>query len=263
MVVHRLPSMLRFQWQCHERHSLETTGQRPANLIHPRSHCPHCSAVIKARHNIPLISYAILRAKCAACQHPISIRYPIVELLTAMITIYAGFTFGPSIALPFSLLYCWLMITLCFIDIKTQLLPDNLTLPLLWLGIMANYSALFTTLESAVLGAILGYLFFWSIYQIHRLLTGKQGMGYGDFKLIAAIGAWVGWELLPMVIFLSSIGGLLFGLVAILLKHYHYNSPIPFGPFLTGAGLITLFGGDTSFYRYYQIIDFIQSSMWY
>ena len=169
-----------------------------------------------------------------------------------MMTIHAGFVFGLNITLVFALLFCWLLITLFFIDMETQLLPDNLTLPLLWLGILANYFSLFTTLESAVLGAIFGYLCFWLIYQTHRIITGKQGMGYGDFKLLAAIGAWTGWELLPMVILLSSITGLLFALTTIVLRRTQPDSPIAFGPFLACAGWATLVWGNPLLYHYYQ-----------
>ncbi|NKB61630.1 MAG: prepilin peptidase [Gammaproteobacteria bacterium] len=245
VVIHRLPIMIRYQQHsyCYGLLDLDEEEKPPCNLIWPRSNCPHCSTPVNPRHNIPVISYVWLVGKCHSCEKKISIRYPLIECITAAMTLHAGFVFGPTVALLFALVFCWFLISLCFIDIETQLLPDNLTLPLLWIGLIANYSSLFNTLESAVLGAVFGYCSLWLIYHIHRLITGKPSMGYGDFKLLAALGAWTGWELLPMIILLSSISGILFGLIKILLKHNQPRTPIAFGPFLAGAGWATLFWG--------------------
>ena len=246
VVIHRLPAMLEYQWHCHCQEALggHVSSSPPDNLMRPRSRCTHCGSQVKAQNMVPLVSYFLLKGKCASCGQAISLRYAVVEWVSFGLSLYAVYVFGPSIALVFSLVFCWLLVALFFIDMETQLLPDCLTLPLLWMGVLANYFALFTSLESSVLGAILGYLVFWLIYQIHHLTTGKQGMGRGDFKLLGAVGAWVGWELLPFVILAASVCGTLFALSGILLKKYSAHSPIAFGPFLAGAGCWALFWGD-------------------
>jgi leader peptidase (prepilin peptidase)/N-methyltransferase len=213
------------------------------NLIVPRSCCPNCGATITALQNIPVISYLVLKGKCGNCKTPISIRYPTVELITGLLTGYLASHFGFGSAALLAILFLWALIALTFIDFDTQLLPDDITLPLLWIGLLANINGIFADLPSAVIGAVAGYLSLWSVYWIFKLLTGKEGMGYGDFKLLAAIGAWLGWQMLPIVILLSAGVGAIVGISLIVLARHGRNVPIPFGPYLAVAGLVAMLWG--------------------
>ncbi len=255
VVIHRLPQMMQREWaaQCAEL----TGGGQPEldrfNLATPRSRCPHCGHPISALENIPILSWMILRGRCRSCQAPISMRYPLIEALTGLLSAYAGWEFGFTLASAGALLFIWAMIALTFIDFDTQLLPDDITLPLLWAGLIFNLGLVFTTLQSAVLGAIAGYLALWSVYWGFKLTTGKEGMGYGDFKLLAAIGAWLGWQMLPLTILLSSLVGAVVGISLIAFTRHGRDVPIPFGPYLATAGIIALFWGKPLTQLYLQI----------
>jgi leader peptidase (prepilin peptidase)/N-methyltransferase len=209
----------------------------------PRSRCPQCDAQISAWQNIPVFSWLALRGRCAACNSRISARYPAVEVLTALLSLTVVAVFGYTWDAMFALFFSWLLITMALIDFDTRLLPDNLTLPLLWLGLLFNLRGGFVDLQSAVIGAAVGYLILWSIYWVFKLLTGKDGMGYGDFKLLAALGAWLGWQALPMVILISSVVGILLGGTVLLIRKS--REPIPFGPFLAIAGWVCLVRRDS------------------
>jgi leader peptidase (prepilin peptidase)/N-methyltransferase len=226
----------------------ELTGTEPAdkyNLMIPNSACPSCSSEIKWYQNIPLISYLlIIRGKCANCKEPISKRYPFVELLSAAISIPIVYSYGVNEITLYALVFSWVLIALTFIDLDHFLLPDKLTLPLLWLGLLLNINNTFTSLESAVYGAVAGYLSLWSIYWIFKLVTGKEGMGYGDFKLLAALGAWMGITALPLIILLSSVSGIIIALVLAVVYKKPLDKPIPFGPYLTIAGFFALLYGE-------------------
>ncbi|MGL1832937.1 prepilin peptidase [Rhodocyclaceae bacterium SMB388] len=246
VVIHRLPRMMEREW---EAQAAEIRGEEAApaerfNLATPRSRCPHCGHLITALENIPLVSYIILRGRCGHCGASISRRYPVVELLTAVLSGYAAWHFGIGLATAGALVFIWAMIALSFIDLDTQLLPDQITLPLLWLGLAFNLTGTYTDLSSAVIGAMAGYLALWSVYWLFKLATGKEGMGYGDFKLLGAIGAWLGWQILPLTILLSSLVGAIVGISLIALARHKRNVPIPFGPYLAAAGVIALFWGD-------------------
>src|SRR6202162_5626058 len=205
VVIHRLPRMMEAQWhaECASLEGREPPASEPYNLWTPRSRCPACAAAITALQNVPVASWLALRGRCAACGAPISARYPAVELLAAALAVLVAWRFGYSAALAFGVVYVWAMLALTFIDFDTQLLPDDITLPLLWLGLVANVFGTFTDLRSAVLGVVLGYGILWAVYWAFRLIAKKEGMGYGDFKLLAAIGAWTGWQVLPVVILLA------------------------------------------------------------
>ena len=209
----------------------------------PRSRCPSCGHGITALENIPVVSWLVLRGKCSACSAPISVRYPAVEIAAGLVAGYAAWRYGFSLAGIGAMTFCWVMITLTFIDLDTQLLPDDLTLLLLWGGLALNLGATFAPLSSAVIGAIAGYLSLWSVYWAFKFATGKEGMGFGDFKLLAAIGAWLGWQALPLVILLSSIVGAVAGISLMIFTKHGRDNPIPFGPYLATAGLIALFWG--------------------
>ena len=209
----------------------------------PASRCPHCGTPIKPWQNLPLLSYVLLRGRCGHCKARISVRYPVVELLGGLFGAYAALHFGPSLQAVGAMVFCWATLALCFIDLDTQLLPDSITLPLLWLGLLINLGATFVDLPSAVVGAVAGYLTLWSVYWLFKLATGKEGMGYGDFKLLAAIGAWLGWRQLPLIILASAAIGALVGIGLIVLARHGRNTPIPFGPYLGGAGIVALFWG--------------------
>lgn len=247
VVIHRLPRMMEREWQ---HQCAEMRGESPLtverfNLATPRSRCPHCGHAIRAIENLPLISYfLVLRGKCAGCAAPISLRYPLVEALTAVLSAYAIWHFGPTLQGLGALFLIWALIALTFIDYDTQLLPDSITLPLLWLGLVFNLWQTYTSLDAAVVGAMAGYLALWSVFWMFKLATGKEGMGYGDFKLLAALGAWLGWQTLPAIILLSSLVGALVGIALIVLTRRGRNVPIPFGPYLAAAGLIALFWGQ-------------------
>ncbi|WP_323058845.1 prepilin peptidase [Aeromonas hydrophila] len=249
VVIHRLPIMLEREWQAEYLgyFNPETQPQQEEhyNLMVPRSACPHCGHAITAMENIPLLSWLWLKGRCRECQAPISARYPLVELLTALLSLVVAATFAPGWGLLAALLLTWVLLALTFIDLDKMLLPDQLTLPLLWGGLLFNLTGGFAPLADAVIGAMAGYLVLWSLYWAFKLLTGKEGMGYGDFKLLAALGAWLGWQALPIVLLLSSLVGAFIGIGLILLRNHHQNKPIPFGPYLAIAGWIALLWGDT------------------
>jgi leader peptidase (prepilin peptidase)/N-methyltransferase len=242
VVIHRLPKMMEAQWaqDFADYRDEPAPDEVPLSLAYPGSQCPHCNANIKAWQNIPVVSYALLRGRCASCEAPISIRYPLVEMVTALLWVICGLTFGVSSALAGALLLTAVLIALTAIDLDLQLLPDSLTLPLLWVGLLINMTGTFTSLESALLGAVFGYLSLWSVYWLFKIITGKEGMGYGDFKLLAALGAWLGLAALPTIVLLSSLVGATLGLTLILTGQQTRETPMPFGPFLAGAGLIHL-----------------------
>nr|QWL75236.1 prepilin peptidase [Aeromonas hydrophila] len=249
VVIHRLPIMLEREWQAEylgyfNPEALPQQEER-YNLMMPRSACPHCGHAITAMENIPLLSWLWLKGRCRECQAPISARYPLVELLTALLSLVVAATFPPGWGLLAALLLTWVLVALTFIDLDKMLLPDQLTLPLLWGGLLFNLAGGFAPLADAVIGAMTGYLVLWSLYWAFKLLTGKEGMGYGDFKLLAALGAWLGWQALPIVLLLSSLVGAFIGIGLILLRNHHQNKPIPFGPYLAIAGWIALLWGDT------------------
>jgi leader peptidase (prepilin peptidase) / N-methyltransferase len=256
VVIHRLPLMLERQWraQC-----AEITGQpapppaaEPYNLVRPRSRCPSCSAQIRAMHNIPVLSYLALRGRCAACNAPISIRYPLVELGTAIVTGVVAWHFGFGWQAALALVFSWYLIAMTGIDVDRQLLPDVLTLPLMWLGLLASLCPAvgMATPRDALIGAAAGYLVLWGVFQAFRLVTGKEGMGYGDFKLFAAIGAWLGWQMLPLVLLLSAVVGAAVGIALIAARRHGRGVPIPFGPYLAGAGWIAMLWGLPIIERY-------------
>lgn len=245
VVIHRLPRMMEHDWQtqCAElRNEAIEPGER-LNLATPRSRCPACGHQISALENIPVISYLWLRGRCAGCRQAISTRYPLIEAFTGLLSAYLAWHFGLSWQAAGALCLAWALIALAFIDFDTQLLPDSITLPLLWLGLFFNLFGAFADLRSAVVGAMAGYLSLWSVYWLFKLATGKEGMGYGDFKLLAALGAWLGWQMLPAIILLSSLVGAAVGIGLILLARHGRNVPIPFGPYLAAAGLIALLWG--------------------
>ena len=248
VVIHRIPVMLERQWksECQELLSPDTNTPilQKYNLCVPRSHCPACNHQVKAIENIPIISYLFLKGKCSNCGTKISVQYPLVEFLTAILTIIVVWKFGFSWQSLGGVLLTWFLIALSGIDLKTHLLPDNLTLPLLWLGIIFNIFTTYTDLTSSVLGAIFGYLSLWSVFHLFILITGKEGMGYGDFKLLAALGAWLGWQSLPLIILLSSAVGAIFGISMIVIKLQERSQPIPFGPYLAVAGWIAMLYGN-------------------
>ncbi|TDJ63074.1 MAG: prepilin peptidase [Proteobacteria bacterium] len=257
VVIHRLPVMLERTWlrQCQEMSGAETSAadaEETYNLITPRSRCPHCNHNITALQNIPVISFLWLKGKCVACGHPISWRYPIVELLTAILSMVVIWHLGITFAGGAALLFTWMLIALAVIDFDHQILPDNLTLPLIWIGLLVNLypNPAFAPLTSAVIGAVAGYLSLWSVFHIFKLITGKEGMGYGDFKLFAAFGAWLGWQNLPLIVLLASLVGAIVGGALILVLGRDRQLPIPFGPFLCAAGWIALLWGNdlTRFY---------------
>lgn len=245
VVIHRLPIMM--QRESDDYVAQESGKPLPHldryNLTVPRSACPHCGHRITALENIPVLSYLILRGKCAGCNAHISLRYPAIELLTGVLSAILIWHFGTGMAGLATLLFAYLLIAMTFIDADTQLLPDDLTLPLLWCGLLINLNGTFVPLKDAVIGAAAGYLSLWSIYWLFKLTTGKEGMGYGDFKLLAALGAWLGWVMLPIIILLSSLVGALVGIALIVFAKHGRNNPIPFGPYLAAAGVITLLFG--------------------
>lgn len=246
VVILRLPRLLEHDWhcQCQELLSLPAdTDKKPPGIVFDRSRCPHCGHEIKPYENIPLLSFLALRGRCSACKTRISWRYPVVELATAIMFVITLWHFGATLQGLCALALTAVLIALTGIDTDTQLLPDNITLPLVWAGLLANYFGLYTDLASSVLGAILGYLILWSIYHLFRLLTGKEGMGYGDFKLLAALGAWMGWQFLPLMVLMSSVVGAVLGLVLLGSGKLQRDKPMPFGPFIAAAGWITLIWG--------------------
>jgi len=251
VVVYRLPLMMEATWnrECREFLKLDQGEQgaaapQPFNLMVPRSACPSCKSLITAWQNIPVISWLLLRGKCGNCKHPISAEYPIVELLTAVLSLAVAMKFGASIQLIFALLFTWALISMALIDFHTTLLPDSITLPLLWLGLLISLVPVFVTAPDAIVGAAAGYMVLWLVFQTFKLITGKEGMGFGDFKLLAALGAWLGWAKLPLIILLSSLTGAIIGIMMMSLFKHKRNEPIPFGPYLAIAGWIALMWGD-------------------
>ena len=240
VVIYRLPLMMEREWriQCCELMEIQDEPvDTELTLVTPRSRCPHCAKPIRAWENIPIISYLILKGKCSQCHNKISIRYPLIELLTGLLTAYVAVRFGYSLHTLFAVLLTWALICLSFIDFDKQLLPDDITLPFMWLGLACNlFFGLFTNIYSSLLGAMLGYSVLWLVFKSFKLVTGKEGMGYGDFKLLALFGAWLGWEILPYIIIASSIAGALVGIGLIIFLSRDKNLPIPFGPYIAIAG---------------------------
>jgi leader peptidase (prepilin peptidase)/N-methyltransferase len=247
VVIYRLPLMIERDWQqqCRE---LDGNGEPaelpPFNLNSPDSHCPQCKHRISPLENIPIISYLVLGGKCSECGAAISLRYPLVEITTGILSVIVAWYFGVSWQALGALVLTWALIALSLIDYDVQLLPDSITLPFIWLGLMLSLMGVFTDPHSAIVGAVAGYLVLWSVYQIFKRLTGKEGMGYGDFKLLALFGAWLGWQFLPQIILLSSLVGAVIGMTLILLRGRDRNIPIPFGPYLAIAGWISLLWGN-------------------
>ena len=246
VVIHRLPQMMERGWQaqCRDYLGESAVEQESFTLAKPASHCPHCGHKIRYYENIPVLSYLWLRGKCASCQQAISVRYPLIELLTAVMSAVIAWHFGFGWQAGAALLLTWALIALSMIDADHQLLPDSITLPFLWLGLTLSLFPVFADMRSSLIGAIAGYLSLWTVYQLFKLLTGKEGMGYGDFKLLALLGAWLGWQSLPMIILLSSAVGAVLGGAMIAIQGRDRAQPIPFGPYLAIAGWIALMWGD-------------------
>jgi len=247
VVILRIPPLLEFDWRCQCRELLELEGsddKRPPGIVISRSMCPKCGHGIRAHENIPLVSWLLLRGKCSACKARISFRYFLVELLTAVLFLITIWHFGLGIQGATALLLTAFLIAMAGIDIDHQLLPDNMTIPLMWAGILLSFWSIHTDLASSVAGAIAGYLALWLVYHVFRLTTGKEGMGYGDFKLLAALGAWMGWQMLLMIVLISSVVGVVVGLILMGTGRLKREKPMPFGPFIASAGWIALIWGD-------------------
>jgi len=265
VVIYRVPVMMQLEWleNCRdfikemfgklpkelEAHP-ESLPKPPFNIAKPDSTCPHCGHKIRWYENIPLASYVALKGKCSSCKNTISLRYPIIELVTALLSGFAAWTFGFGWETAAALAFTWALICLTMIDFDHKLLPDQITLPLMWLGLLLNMQGMFASLEDAVIGAVAGYMCLWSLYWAFKLLTGKEGMGYGDFKLLAALGAWMGWQYLLLILVLSSMVGAVVGISLIVIKGRDKNIPIPFGPYLAAAGWIAFFWGETILRQY-------------
>ncbi len=263
VVIYRLPIMLERDWksQCSEllERDPETSEPERFNLFFPASHCPSCNNPVRAWQNIPLISYIVLGGKCSVCGTAIGLRYPLVELSTAVLSAAVAFQFGFGITTYAALVLTWALIVLTVIDLDRQLLPDNITLPLMWLGLllslvdMRSGLPLFADTSSSLIGAVTGYLGLWFVFQLFKLLTGKEGMGYGDFKLAAALGAWLGWQMLPLIVVLSAFVGAVVGILMIVSGRQGRDKPLPFGPFLAGAAWIALLWGDAIVAHYFRL----------
>ena len=256
VVIYRLPVMMERSWarECKE-HSAGPVGtdeQQPFNLLTPASRCPQCNHRVTAAENIPVISYLFLQGRCSDCGAAISMRYPTVELTTAILSVITALHFGYSMQTLAALGFTWALIPLFLIDFDHQILPDSITLPLLWSGLLLSLFNLFVDSHTSIIGAVAGYLSLWTIFHVFKLLTGKEGMGYGDFKLLGALGAWVGWQSLPVVILFSSVVGAVIGITLILFKGRDHSQPMPFGPFLAAAGWITLLWGNDIIRLYLQ-----------
>ena len=248
VVIYRLPLMMEEEWreQCTEFLELESAKEETTfNIATPASSCPKCNHKIRAWENIPVISYLLLKGKCASCKTHISAEYPLVESITAILSVIIAYHYGVSWQTVSALFFTWALISLTMIDFHKQLLPDNIVFPLLWSGILINMSNTFVDLESSVTGAMAGYLVLWLVYHLFKVMTGKEGMGYGDFKLLAALGAWMGWKMLPLIILLSSFVGAAIGIAMIIFARHDKNVPIPFGPYLAIAGWIALLWGES------------------
>ena len=249
VVIYRVPIMLHRSWTRDCKEHLEPGTQDTEvtdtyNLLTPTSRCPKCDHRISALENIPVLSYLLLKGRCSGCNTKIPVRYPVVEISTAILSVITALHFGYSLQTLAALAFTWTMIPLFLIDFDTQLLPDTITLPLLWAGLILSLFNLFVDSQTSIIGAVAGYLSLWTIYQLFKLVTGKEGMGFGDFKLLAAIGAWLGWQVLPVVILFSSVVGAVIGITLILFKGRDHNLPMPYGPFLAAAGWITLLWGN-------------------
>ena len=261
VVAYRLPLMMERDWkkECREYLELEPPEVdeklSAMNLATPTSACPHCGHKLRFWENIPVLSYLFLRAKCSSCGTSISIQYPVVELLTGIASLIVAHTFGVTAQTLAALGFTWVLIALTLIDLKKQLLPDSMTLPLLWLGIFFSFYEIFTDLKSSIIGAMAGYLILWSVYQLFKLLTKKEGMGFGDFKLLAALGAWLGFSYLPQIILMSSVVGSVVGISMLIIGKTKQQQPIPFGPYLAVAGWIALLWGETINTTYLSFIS--------
>ncbi|WP_455913828.1 prepilin peptidase [Pseudomonas syringae] len=259
VVVYRLPKMMIRDWKIQSREMLDLPAEPPTenfNLILPHSRCPHCSHRIRAWENIPVVSYLFLGGKCSQCKASISKRYPLVELACGLLSAFIAWHFGFGWQAAAMLVLTWGLLSMSLIDADHQLLPDAIVLPLLWLGLIVNAFGLFTSLTDALWGAVAGYLVLWCVFWLFKLITGKEGMGYGDFKLLAMLGAWGGWQILPLTILLSSIVGAVLGLILLRLRNVETSTPIPFGPYLALAGWIALLWGDQITTSYLQIAGF-------
>ncbi|CDF86067.1 Type 4 prepilin-like proteins leader peptide-processing enzyme [Pseudomonas knackmussii B13] len=259
VVIHRLPKMLQLDWEQQARDTLalpHPEKRETYNLILPNSHCPHCDHEIRPWENIPVVSYLALRGKCSSCKAPISARYPLIEVATALLSAFVAWHFGFTWQAGAMLLLSWGLLAMSMIDVDHQLLPDALVLPLLWLGLIVNAFGLFTSLSDALWGAVFGYLSLWTVFWVFKLVTGKEGMGYGDFKLLAMLGAWGGWQVLPLTILLSSLVGAVLGVIMLRLRNAESGTPIPFGPYLAIAGWIALLWGDQITTSYLQFAGF-------
>ncbi|MCK5521507.1 MAG: prepilin peptidase [Thiomargarita sp.] len=253
VVIYRLPIMMEREWRKQCAELLNVSVQTPSetlNLNQPRSHCPHCGHQIKVLENIPILSYIWQWGKCTACHHKISPRYPIIEATSAILAMITTWHFGLEWSLIGALVLTWALLAASMIDFDHQLLPDNITLPLLWLGILCNLFGLYTDIESSIIGAMAGYLILWTLYWLFKIVTGKEGMGYGDFKLLAMLGAWMGWQALPLIILMSSIVGAIVGITLVLMRLQDKSVPIPFGPYLAAAGWINLLWGSALTHAY-------------
>jgi len=247
VVIYRLPIIMQREWRkdCIEYLQMEAEKEgEPFNLSLPLSRCPRCQSPIKAYQNIPVISYIFLKGQCANCKNPISLRYPLIEAFTAITSIIVAWHFDYTPQAAFALVLTWVLIALSFIDIDHQLLPDSITLPVLWIGLALSLFDVYTDTQASIIGAIAGYMVLWTIYQGFKLVTGKEGMGYGDFKLLALFGAWLGWQTLPLIILLSSLVGAVIGITMIIFAKRDHNIPIPFGPYLAAAGWLALLWGN-------------------
>lgn len=262
VVAHRLPIMMETAWRKECAEFLGSPAQQPEtpitfNLLFPGSHCPNCNAPVKAYQNIPVLSYLFLRGRCSQCKVKISYRYPIIECLTALVSVIIAVHFGYTKETFFALLLSWSLLALSLIDFDHQLLPDTLTIPVLWLGLIISLFEIFSDTHSSLIGAVAGYLSLWTVYQLFKLFTGKEGMGYGDFKLLALLGAWLGWQMLPVIVLLSSLVGAVIGISMILLLKRDRQKPMPFGPYLAGAGWLALLWGDDIIGYYLQHFGFV------
>ena len=255
VVIYRLPKILEQGWktECRELLELEAESNVQISLSTPSSACPMCGHKIRAWENIPVFSYLFLRGKCSACGTDISSRYPVIEFITGLLSVAIAWHFGVTLQALGALLLTWTLISLSMIDFDHQILPDNITLPVLWLGLILNLFSVYTDISSAVIGTVAGYLSLWSVFWLFKLLTGKEGMGYGDFKLLALFGAWLGWQFLPQIILLSSLVGAIIGISMIIFRGRDKNIPIPFGPYLAIAGWISLMFGEEINQSYFRL----------